>query len=755
MWALSTAAQGPAPLRQLDEDTPMPPSFPAAIALTFALAFVAACTEPPPYDLRRIPIDGRPGETLEAGGVARTGRKLGGDRESVELTRLATGAMKIHVAASGDAAYGGGAEVALRETGWRSWIGLGLERHCSLRWGEPGTPVDAPWQTCRFDLPRALTSARLEITRRGTAGGEIFVSDVQIEGSAARRLPNLFILLLDAVRFDGLRPFRAEAGIGQHFEALAKDSVTLRNLHSSSSWTRPAVATLFTGLRAARHRVLDRGDVLAQEALTLGEVLHERGYSTAAWSTNPNVLPVWGLAQGFDVFVDQGSQSWVWGKTDGAEVVSSLRSALASRGREPLFYYAHFMDPHAPYRPSAEMRERIEALPGIKSSFPRPLAILSAVEDWKAFLDYTGELLDTDDHVGAFVQLLKEQNLYDDALILVVSDHGEEFIDHGGRDHGRTLYEELLHVPALVKLPKNRLGGSVVEDSISYPDLMPTLLHELGADLPPGLDGEVIDFEGKTPKPMRPQVALLRLDGRHQSAILDPPWKLIRNDTTGGRELYNLKDDPRERKNMVLWHPETVDKMAQALDLVMSSGQEGWHLLLCGALVEATLDLVLKPSAGTVKPFGFQETEALALPDEPGAWRLRPTLTPVRVERPAFGKIAEVDVPEQVEVLVPPVSESPSIEIRHEGGDEFDYRIGQSGESRTSAKLVLTPLSEGVMAAHGARMECTTGTRPGTATAAAVRPFLRVWYVPPSNKVATETLDPVMRERLRALGYLQ
>jgi arylsulfatase A-like enzyme len=662
--------------------------------------------------------------------------------------------MTLFVAPFDDAAAAGAVEIVLHETGWRAWTGTALRERCLARWGEPGTPVDVPWQSCAFDLSRPVDSARVELKRLGASPGELAVSEIRLDGNAPRFLPSVFILVLDALRFDGLRPFRADAALGEHTEALARDSVVLSNLRSSSSWTRPAIATLFTGMRADRHRVVDRGDILDGGFRTLAEMLHERGYSTAGWSSNPNVLPVWGLAQGFHVFVDEESSSWTVGKTDGSALVSRLHAAIASRGAAPILYYAHLMDPHAPYQPSAEQRELVHEQPDTKSSFPRPLAIVSVPDDWSAFVDYKGEILDSDDHVGAFVRSLKQAGLYDSSLVVVLSDHGEEFLDHGGRNHGRTLYEEVLRIPALIKLPGNRLGGTDVKDSLALEDLLPTLLAELQVDNPAGLDGTAISFEASTDAPARPSVASLALDGQRQFSIFDPPWKLIRNDRLGKLELYNLEKDPRERFNLVLWHPDVKDRLAGALEVMMSHGEEGWHVLLCGTLENAAMRVAVRASAGGVKTFGFEEHEVA---NEAGVWKLSPTLTPSTVERAVFGKLTEVTTPEQVEMVVSPDPSAPrsTLEIKGEGGAPFRYRT-VPGDERSAAEVTFDSASDEVAVPHGERLECTpAGKLGGPSPPPAAAPFLRVWYVPPVQKVATQDLDPSMVERLRALGYLQ
>lgn len=732
-------------------------SYFALVLMTLSLGSSVGCSQPTPYDLRRFSFSGQPVGELEAGGVARPAIKLKSDSISLELSDLTSGRVSLHVAPPADLESEAGVDVSLRETGWRAWLPSAVAQRCSVRWGEPGTPADAPWRACIFELPRAVGSARLEVQRRGDRAGEVLLSEVRVEGDASRHLPDVYILLLDAARADGFRPFRPDAPVGANLELLARDSITLRNLHSSSSWTRPAVATLFTGLRADRHRVVDRTDVLGEDARTLAEILKARGYSSAGWSTNPNVLPMWGFAQGFDAFVDQGAAFWGLAKTDGATVVSRVRAALASRGAEPVFYYAHLMDPHAPYVPSADQLKAITAHPDIKSHFPRPLAIMSAPTDYEAFLSYTGELLDADEHVGAFVQVLKDAGVYEDAAIVVVSDHGEEFLDHGGRDHGRTLYEEVLRIPALIKLPGNRSGGRVVEESVSLVDVFPTLLGVLGLDMPPSLDGQPIDLSGATNATTRPHVATLALDGRSQSTILDPPWKLIRNDVLHHVELFNLEEDPVERQNKVVWHQDVASRLTKELDLILSHGQEGWHILFCGTLEEATIEVVLGPSVSSVKSFGLEAGEAVEQPGKPGTWLVQPTLTPTLVKRAVFGKLTEVQVPEHAELIVAAQvgAEGSRLEIRSVAGCTFDARLGESSASVPTTELVLDSASESLAAVFGGSMDCVPAPKPGSKPEPATRPFLRAWYVPALRAAPTEAMDPVMEERLRALGYVE
>lgn len=165
------------------------------------------------------------------------------------------------------------------------------------------------------------------------------------------------------------------------------------------------------------------------------------------------------------------------------------------------------------------------------------------------------------------------------------------------------------------------------------------------------------------------------------------------------------------------------------------------------------MDLTVRPSSGTVQPFGFQDGEVTALPDQAGVWRLHPTLTPVSVERPAFGTMTRVLVPEQAELLIGDdgSTEGSILEIRTEPGSPVDYRTGVSAKPASATRIILDSRAPDVMYTQAARIECA----PASGTSAPAKPFLRVWYVPPVPKIATESLDAAMRERLRALGYLQ
>ncbi len=735
-----------------------------AFASIAAVLLASACSEPPPYDLRReslVPEQagsaGRPvREDLVAGDVARPGIVLpDAQRRAVaKLENLTSGQLVVHVARGETAPPGGGARVSLRDAGWRSQVGVGFEAGCRLQWGAAGTTTNPSWQTCLLDLPPNLRSALVVVERDPGTRGDLLISDVHVRGTLSSSRPSVFVLMLDAARFDGLRPFADSAPFGDQLVGVARDALLLREVRSSSSWTRPAVSTLFTGLRADRHGVHDRGDKLADGFVTLPELLRDNGYATWAWSANANVLPLWGLAQGFDAFVDQGSRTWASAKTDGAEMVDRLRGALTVRGPEPGFYYLHLMDPHGPYLPSSEQKRAAGEAAAAMAEGPPALTVQNRPADKDAFLSYLGELLDTDEHIGAFAQLLHDEDLYEQSLVLIVADHGEEFLDHEGHDHGRTLYEEVLRVPALLKLPGNRWGGRVFESPLSLEDLTPTVLDAIGLAVPSGLDGRIAPLAGDRDFPVRPHVATLHLDGRRQRAIVEPPWKLIHDEVRGSLELYDLASDPHERRNVADARPEIRQRLDASLRAALHRSQQGWHVLVCGTMTETSLDLSVRAPRTTPTFLGFEAREVVA---EGGAGgdevlRLRPVLTPIRLPRETLIRATDLVLPRRPEVLLVPAPESadqPSMLEISSGGVAFAYRLGQAGPLERSKKILLRAARPDVRVDPAALVECDEP--PSTAR---TDPFLRIWFIAPAESLPDEELDPALRERLRALGYL-
>jgi hypothetical protein len=220
----------------------------------------------------------------------------------------------------------------------------GVSVHVKQRDAEPITAAVAlRWSELRVPLPPAARC--LEVGLAGPAEARVAASVPVLEHAGDRR-PWVVLYVVDTLRFDATPWGGAPDEVAPAFTAFARDAVLYRNALSVTSWTRPAVATLLTGLGPAYHGVFDRQDRLAGGLPRLPERLAEAGWATAAVSTNPNVLPLWGFLAGFDRFVDVEADGWT--HRQGLARLGPTVDAIVTRAvGTPLFLYVHDNGPHA------------------------------------------------------------------------------------------------------------------------------------------------------------------------------------------------------------------------------------------------------------------------------------------------------------------------------------------------------------------------------------------------------------------------
>ena len=339
--------------------------------------------------------------------------------------------------------------------------------------------------------------------------------------------PNIIIYLADALRRDSLGVYGSEQQLSPLIDTFAKRATVLEQATAQAPWTRSAVASIFTGLEPHRHGIKDRNDALAPEAMTLAELLSQSGYFTAAAITNGNVGPQFGMDQGFDIFLQSRNKD-----LSSRQTTDRALEALSGPGfREPFFLYVHNLDPHHPYviaEPSFEQFVEDPSTPELGSE-----EVLKLVRQKKRLLDdreqqtvkqlYDAEVAYMDREFGRFLEGIRERGLFDDAVIVFVSDHGEEFWDHKKWGHGISLYQELTAIPLIIKSP-GQVEGKRIAAPVGQIDLFTTLLDYAGAAIPPSVDGRsmLAPRTGGVP-----QYALLGLDGRHAVSISDGQWKLV------------------------------------------------------------------------------------------------------------------------------------------------------------------------------------------------------------------------------------
>jgi arylsulfatase len=300
-------------------------------------------------------------------------------------------------------------------------------------------------------------------------------------GGVEAHPPNILLILVDTLRADHLGTYGYPLETSPEIDRFAAENRVFRYAVSPAPWTSPAVASIFTGLYPAAHGVLQHvsstkmpNDAISPDLATLAELLRDAGYATAGVTANAWVSEPRGYAQGFDRFesMDHENASVV------NETARALLDALRKR-RQPFFLYVHYMDPHPPYEPPPDLVRRFRAAMQGRGWSPRPrLLNLIAL--------YDAEIHLVDRGIGSFFSYLRKLGLYDEMVIAVTADHGEQFFERGALGHGEHLHNEETHVPLILKGPG--LTGEV-DTTVSTIDLAPTLLELAGVEAPNGIQG--------------------------------------------------------------------------------------------------------------------------------------------------------------------------------------------------------------------------------------------------------------------------
>jgi len=386
--------------------------------------------------------------------------------------------------------------------------------------------------------------------------------------------PNVLIYLVDTLRADRLGCFGYPKPTTPNIDRFANGASLYLNAIGQSSWTKASVASIFTGLWPPAHGAIGWKHKLSDEIVTLAEMLQAEGYRTAAFVTNPHVVKTFGFTQGFDEFtrklkrpsseVNEMVFDWFDGKEDD----------------DPFLLYVHTMDPHAPYAPPepfrAEFAPNADQMPSWQPRWRWPMEALPFLSDL-----YDAEIAFNDDSFGKLLGFLEERGLYDDTLILFVSDHGEEFKEHGRWRHGANLHAGTLNFPLIVKFPGQQHGNRL-EEAVQHIDLLPTILESVGLDIPIGLEGRdlgaIARADTVTPMSVPSEIySHLRLGrGPLNHSLVTGQWKLIRRQGEEGWELslFDRQQDPTESRDVAIERPVLTAVLSTLIDEKLVSLQE-------------------------------------------------------------------------------------------------------------------------------------------------------------------------------------
>ena len=393
--------------------------------------------------------------------------------------------------------------------------------------------------------------------------------------------PDIVLVSIDSLRPDHLGCYGYPKPTSPTLDRLASEGVRCEVAVSTTSWTLPAHAAMLTGLFDSAHGVVDNGLRLPAARTTLAEALAHSGWKTAGFFGGPYLDPAFGFGQGFERYEScmsprvESSHEDVTGPRTVEAVERWLDETVEPGAAEPFFLFLHLWDVHYDYRPPAEYVENFD--PGYDgtldaSDLPHNAAIAADMSprDLRHLLAlYDGEIRFTDENLGKILDAIDRKGRLRDALVIVTADHGEEFFEHGGKGHQKTLFDEVVRVPCIVRWPGHLPRGAVVRDPVRIVDLAPTILSLAGASDRPPMQGRDVSplLRGES---MAPAPALMELlvDRNDIRGLRTDREKLISWRHAGKSFLYDLVRDPRELEPIPEPSPRLESSLAELRQLL-------------------------------------------------------------------------------------------------------------------------------------------------------------------------------------------
>jgi arylsulfatase A-like enzyme len=540
----------------------------------------------------------------------------GGKRAAAAVTSLALGpatlgppAGALGPLAARDVDLGGARKRALVPGGAASRLSFYLQlpagAHLAISYGAPapggsvvaqvavdGKPartvhegnVGAGWSDALVDLGAAGGQAvRIDLIARGTKGdlawGEprIVVKAAAPPAAAApqARFDHIFVWMVDTLRADKVHAYNGKTRVATpNYDAFAADATRFEWAQVPGTWSLPSHASLLTGVYPTVHRATAHEARLSKDVPFVAEEMKKAGFKTAMFSSNGYISSKWGFDRGWDInrnFIRESlpnGSEYLW-KTAKAW----LTPILAKRQ----FAYLATIEPHVAYTPRKEFLVKYWDKPYVGPIKPVQSGVqlglikggkLKINDNDKKYLEalHDAEISQSDHAFAAFVADLKQMGIYDKSALVVVSDHGDQFYEHGSVGHGDTVYQELVHVPLMIRAPGVFPAGAVVHADVEVMDLYATLLDLAGIKPTPAAEGTSLaplarDEVGSSPR------AALTVDGQVSRGLKVQRYRMVHRGPAR-IELYDEYDDPREQKDVAADHPIALRGMRGVLGLL-------------------------------------------------------------------------------------------------------------------------------------------------------------------------------------------
>ena len=378
---------------------------------------------------------------------------------------------------------------------------------------------------------------------------------------------NVILISVDTLRPDRLGCYGYKRNTSPSIDRLAKRGVRFESVISECSWTAPAHMTLFTGLYPTTHGITAPGVSLWNRIPTLPEVLKRDGYRTFAYTGGGNVAAYYGFGRGFERYVVSGEgKNGLKSCALDKAIVLAQEQIERFQPEEPYFIFVHGYDVHSPYEawePWASRFRSPDAEPFddyLRDDFDfRKRGYRLSPGNIKFLSDlYDAGVARADQLLGGFFEFLERRGELERTIVVFLSDHGEEFGEHGSVGHYGTIYPECLRVPLVIVGPG--LAPGVVRQSVGLKDVMPTLLQLVGIPAPPSRGCSLVPLmrgEHVPPWPMFSETDY----GVHLRSVIWEGHQMIRKAYDSVPRLFDLRTDPNANRDMAKDHPQRVTEL--------------------------------------------------------------------------------------------------------------------------------------------------------------------------------------------------
>ncbi len=386
--------------------------------------------------------------------------------------------------------------------------------------------------------------------------------------------PNILLVSIDSLRADHLGCYGYARDTSPVIDRLAGAGTAFKNAVSPTSWTLPAHMSLFTSMDIMVHGVGGDGVSLHPDLGTLAGVLQANGYRTAGFVSSPYMNPAFGFDRGFDLYRnidldDSEFEDTVLPPEEQRDAVHSDITSpritelaldwLEKNSSENFFIFLHMWDVHYDYIPPPPYDTKFDPdydgdidsqdfihNPKINPEMdPRDLEHIIAL--------YDGEIAYVDHHIGLIVQKLKELGIFDDTLIVITADHGDEFYEHGGKGHRNTLFDEVIMVPLVLRLPSKIPAGKMIDEQVALIDIAPTILRICGIAPPEWMEGISL-LSGMKDAEAAGRPVLLELDLGLKGTRTNS-YKLLFNTHLLQTIIFDLVEGPDETYSHLITDP--------------------------------------------------------------------------------------------------------------------------------------------------------------------------------------------------------